>query len=113
MRGGTRERKDGHLKTMLVHIVVWKYKSETDEETRNLHRQSLKDLVGVIPGIVSFDVGEDILHLDRSYDTGLVSRFSDQDALDRYTVHEAHQRVAGMGKEIAAHVASVDFLTEE
>ncbi len=97
---------------MLTHIVVWKYKPETDDKTRKLHRKSLRELPGIIPDVVSFEVGEDILHLERSYDTGLVSRFADEAALERYTVHEAHQRVAKMGKEIASHVASVDFLTE-
>jgi hypothetical protein len=95
---------------MLTHIVVWKYKKETSEETREEHRRRLKALPEVIPNIESFQVGADMLHLDRSYDTGLVAIFPDQKALDFYTVHEAHQKVAGMGKEIAEHAVSVDFL---
>ena len=95
---------------MIVHIVVWKYKSETSEETRREHRTKLKSLPGVIPNIESFDVGSDILGLDRSYDTGLTSVFPDREALDFYTVHEEHQKIAAMGKEIAEHVVSVDFV---
>lgn len=97
---------------MLTHIVVWKYKEETSNEARKDHRARLKSLPGVIPNIVKFDVGADILHLDRSYDTGLVAIFPDKDALDFYTVHEKHQEVASIGKEIAAHAVSVDFFTE-
>lgn len=95
---------------MLTHIVCWKYKDETSEAVREEHRNKLKALPNVIPNIESFDVGADMLHLDRSYDTALVSVFPNKDALDFYTVHEAHQAVAKMGKEIAANVVSVDFI---
>ncbi len=94
---------------MLIHIVVWKYKSDTSQETRKNHIDRLKKLPSIILNIESFKVGADILHLDRSYDTGLVATFPDQEALDFYTIHEEHQKVAKTGKEIAEHVASVDF----
>lgn len=97
---------------MLTHIVVWKYKGETSEETREEHRTKLENLPNVISDIESFNVGADMLHLDRSYDTGLVAIFRDKEALDAYTVHEEHQKVANMGKEVAAHVVSVDFISE-
>ncbi len=64
----------------------------------------------MIDDIVSFDVGADILHLERSFDTGLTSAFADRDALDRYTDHPEHQLVAAFGKQIAEKVVSVDFL---
>ena len=97
---------------MLVHIVCWKYKAETDAVAREHHRSQLRALVGVIPEIVGFDVGEDILHLDRSFDTGLVSTFADRDALERYTAHPEHLKVAALGKEIAERVVSVDFVKD-
>lgn len=97
---------------MLTHIVCWKYKAETDAAMREDHRDRLRSLVGVIPEIIDFNVGEDVLHLDRSFDTGLVSTFADREALDRYTVHPEHQKVAALGKEIAEKVVSVDFLSE-
>jgi hypothetical protein len=96
---------------MLIHIVCWKYKAETDAETRRDHRDQLRTLPGLVPGIESFDVGEDILHLDRSFDTGLVARFQDMEALEAYTVHPEHQRVAAMGKQISQQTISVDFMT--
>ncbi|HMT07742.1 MAG TPA: Dabb family protein [Pyrinomonadaceae bacterium] len=96
---------------MLTHIVCWKYKSETTDEQRAEHIAALSALVGVIPEIITFEVGRDILHLDRSFDTGLVSTFADREALDRYTVHPEHQKVAAMGKEVAEKVVSVDFIT--
>lgn len=96
---------------MLTHIVCWRYKPETDIASREDHRARLRALVGVIPEIVDLRVGEDILHLERSFDTGLVSTFADREALDRYTVHPEHQKVAAIGREISAGVVSVDFIT--
>ena len=57
-------------------------------------------------------VGGDVLNLARSYDTGLVATFRDLEGLDVYTVHPVHQEVAGLGKQIAEQVVSVDFFTE-
>ena len=98
---------------MLIHIVCWKYKAETDDAARKGHREKLRSLVGVIPEIAAFDVGADMLHLDRSFDTGLVATFADADALERYTIHPQHQRVAALGREVAERVVSVDFVQGE
>lgn len=95
---------------MLIHIVCWKYKPETDAATRERHIEMLNGLVGEIDVIREFHVGADILGLDRSFDTGLVVKFDDPKALDEYTVHPEHQKVAAYGKEIAERAVSVDFL---
>lgn len=97
---------------MLTHIVCWKYKPETTPEQRRDHIAKLRVLPRLIPNIESFEVGADILHLDRSFDTGLVAVYPDRAALDAYTEHPAHVEVAAFGKEIAERVISVDFLVE-
>src|SRR5687767_12158534 len=94
---------------MLVHIVCWKYKDETSMETREEHRAKLSNLKNIISEIVDLKVGADVLHLPRSYDTGLVVKFKSLEDLDVYTNHPTHLEVAALGKEIAAHVVSVDF----
>jgi len=94
---------------MLVHIVCWRYNPEIDEPARDDHRSRLRALTSVIPDIVSFDVGKDVLHLERSFDTGLVAVFEDMAALERYTDHAEHQKVAALGKEISQQVVSVDL----
>jgi hypothetical protein len=96
---------------MLVHIVCWKYKPEVEAASRSAHRAKLAGLRDVIDSVVTLKVGEDILHLDRSFDTGLVATFADEAALDAYTVHPDHQKVAALGRELAEKVISVDFLT--
>ena len=94
---------------MLTHIVVWKYRADAPQAARDEHVAALKSLPGVIPGIISFNVGFDMLHLERSFHTGLVAVFPDRAALDAYTVHPAHQKVVALGRAISEQVASVDF----
>ncbi len=96
---------------MLTHIVCWKYKETTGDEDQAEHRARLLALRDVIPEIIDINVGADILHLDRSFDTGLVATFTDEDGLEAYTIHPDHQAVAALGKEIAERVVSVDFVS--
>src|SRR5687768_11617694 len=98
---------------MLTHIVCWKYKPETSEEEISDHIARLRALPSVIPNIISFSVGRDILHLERSFDTGLVAVYPDRAALDFYTDHLQHLEVAMLGKQIAEKVVSVDFISTE
>ena len=97
---------------MLTHIVIWKYRSDVDEATREEHVAQLRVLSSLIPEIESFNVGFDTLRLARSYDTGLAAVFRDRAALDAYTVHPRHIAVADFGRSISEHVASVDFESE-
>ena len=97
---------------MLTHIVCWKYKPEATEAERTQHLEKLRDLPNHIPNIVSFNVGTDILHLDRSYNTGLVAVFDDKEGLDAYTVHPTHQEVVTISRAISANVVSIDFITD-
>ena len=96
---------------MLTHIVIWKYRSDVTEEVRKQHVESLRRLATAIPEVRSLKAGFDVLHLPRSYHTGLVAVFDDRAALDAYTVHPDHVKVADLGKSIGEHVASVDFIS--
>lgn len=98
---------------MLTHIVVWKYKEEISDEKRREHRAKLANLKSIIAEVVDLRVGADVLHLARSYDTGLVATFKNVEDLDAYTIHPVHQQVAALGREIAAHAVSVDFVIED
>ena len=97
---------------MLTHIVCWKYKPETTATQRVEHIARLRALTAIIPNISRFDVGSDILHLERSFDTGLVAVYPDRAALDFYNDHPEHQAVAALGKQLAEKVVSVDFMSE-
>jgi len=94
---------------MLTHIVVWKYRADVPPTTREDHVERLRSLRSIVPGIESLSVGFDTLHLPRSFDTGLVAIFHDRAALDAYTIHPEHVKVAEFGRSLSEMVASVDF----
>lgn len=94
---------------MLTHVVIWKYRADVGEDIRAEHVTLLRRLASVIPELQSLSVGFDTLKLPRSYDTGLVARFTNRAGLDAYTVHPEHIKVAEFGRTISEHVASVDF----
>lgn len=94
---------------MLTHIVTWKYNPDVEQEVREEHVRLLRSLSSVIDEVESLAVGFDVLKLPRSFDTGLVAVFRDRAALDAYTIHPEHIKVAAFGKTISEQVASVDF----
>ena len=94
---------------MLIHVVCWKYKNEITDELRRDHVAKLRSLPNVIENIESFEVGADILHFERSFDTGLVAKFAGRAELDAYADHPEHQKVVALGKQIAERAISVDF----
>ena len=94
---------------MLTHIVIWKYRAEVEREVREEHVRLLQNLQPLIREVQTLHVGFDTVHLPRSFDTGLVATFADRAALDAYTVHPEHIKVAEFGRSISEQIASVDF----
>lgn len=94
---------------MLTHVVIWKYRADVESEVREEHVRFLRALMPIIKELESLSVGFDVVKLPRSFDTGLVAVFRDRAALDTYTVHPEHIKVAAFGKTISEQVASVDF----
>jgi len=94
---------------MLTHIVVWKYRADVPQTTREDHVERLRSLRSIVPGIENLSVGFDTLHLPRSFDTGLFAIFHDRAGLDAYTIHPEHVKVAEFGRSLSEMVASVDF----
>jgi hypothetical protein len=93
---------------MLLHLVLFKYRTDTDAATRAQHRERLDALRG-LDGVVGLKVGEDVVRSPRSYDTGLSITFPDRAALDAYQKNERHVPVAQFGVTISEHIAAVDF----
>ena len=94
---------------MLTHVVVWKYRADVPQTTREEHRARLRSLSTIVPGIESLSVGSDTLQSPTSYDTGLLALFRDRSVLDAYTVHPDHIEVVEFGRSITEAMAKVDF----
>jgi Stress responsive A/B Barrel Domain len=94
---------------MLMHLVCFKYKPDTDQATRTAHRERLRGL-STLNGVIDFKVGEDVVRNPaRSYDTGLCITFTNRGALDAYANHPRHVPVAQFGAGISEHVVACDF----
>lgn len=94
---------------MLIHIVAWKYRADAPQDAREKHREMLKALREIVPGIEDFAVGADFLRAHNSYDTGLFARFQDRAVLDAYTVHPEHVKVVEYGRAVAETMSKVDY----
>jgi len=93
---------------MLLHLVSFKYKSETAAALRAQHRQRLAALKG-LDGVIDLKVGEDVVGSPRSYDTGLAVTFADRAALDAYQTNAQHVPIAQFGVSVCEHIVAVDF----
>ncbi len=93
---------------MVVHMVSFKYKPETQAAARADHRAQLSRLRD-IDGVVDFKLGEDFVRSPRSFDTGLVVLFRDRAALDGYASHPRHVPVAQLGRNLSEAIVAVDF----
>ena len=93
---------------MVVHMVSFKYKTDTTAAARADHRARLATLTDV-DGILDFKVGEDFIHSPRSFDTGLVVLFRDRAALDGYATNPRHVPIAQLGRDLSETIIAVDF----
>ena len=46
---------------MLTHVVIWKYRPDVDQDSRDEHLAELRSLAGVVEGMERLAVGFDIL----------------------------------------------------
>ncbi len=96
-------------KTMIRHLVFFKFKPETTEAERAELMTLLQGLPGKIAEVQSLEAGFDVIHSPRSFDLALVTTFADLAALGVYAKHPDHQPVIELVKVICEQVAAVDF----
>ena len=92
---------------MIKHIVFQKFENKEDAVVA---MKMLQDLQGVVPTLISMEVGLDITHSERSYDLALIATFADEAGLHAYDEHEAHQKVREFIRPRRTATASVDFV---
>ena len=93
---------------MVRHIVLWKLK-ECPEKAENAARikQGLEALVGVIPGLLSLEVGKNVT--PGEYDLCLVSDFTSKEALALYQGHPAHDKVRQFVHQVIEGRVAADY----
>ncbi len=97
---------------MLRHVVFFKFKEGIGEEEIVDLEKSLAALSPVIPEILSYEFGRDVVRSERSYDLALVSTFEDVHSLQRYQKHPDHQIVLQKVNNLCESVLAVDFLMD-
>ena len=97
---------------MLKHVVFFKFKQGVAEAEIVDLEKSLAELPLIIPEILSYEFGRDVVRSERSYDLALVSTFRDLDSLQRYQIHPDHQIVLQKVNNLCESVLAVDFLSD-
>lgn len=95
---------------MLVHIVMFQFKEENKEANMARVKAMLEALPQKIDTLKSMEVGIDVSRSERSFDMVLVSMFDDQEGLDVYAPHPAHQEVVSVIKEVTLLSKVVDYI---
>lgn len=101
----------------LKHIVLWKFKDEAEGRTKAENAQWMKEhleaLVGVVPELLSAEVGINVTDSDAAYDAVLISTFEDKEAAARYKVHPAHQEISSYCKKVRLSRVVCDYWIED
>lgn len=76
---------------MIRHVVMWTLNDPADAPR---FKQLLDTCIGLVPGMIEFEVGIRSTGLDANVDVLLVSSFVDAVALDAYQNHPHHKAVS-------------------
>ena len=93
---------------MIKHIVMWKFKENTEKE-REEFLERLLALNGVIPEIESAEIKRNINMNGENYDAMLISTFENLEDMNKYKVDPRHLEVSSLCKAIRISRASIDY----
>lgn len=94
---------------MVEHIVLFKMMPESTAAEKEELLRKLRGLEGKIDGIVSLSAGESFTDRHKGYTIGLVVRFVDREALERYGPHPEHVPVKEYVAQVCEDVIAVDY----
>lgn len=93
---------------MITHIVLFKLKDRSPENIASTVAV-LRNMEGKIDELRHIEVGVDVIHSERSYDIGLVTKFDSMDDLQAYQVHPVHKVVIEHMTSVREASVSVDY----
>jgi hypothetical protein len=98
---------------MVKHIVFWKLRESAGGRSAKDNalemKSRLEGLKGVIPGIVTLEVGIDFSRTEESADVALYSEFPDRATLDAYQHHREHLAIGDFIREVRSERTVVDY----
>jgi hypothetical protein len=95
---------------MVRHVVMFKFKPETEMEHRMAFVQRLLRLTDEVEVIRALEVGQNITETPRASDLVLIVDLDDEEALKIYGDHPNHQPVKQMIAEICSETRVVDYV---
>lgn len=95
---------------MIVHIVMFKFKTENKAANIERVKTMLNDLLGKIESLNSMEVGLDFNQSERAFDLSLYSTFDSKEALSSYATHPEHLKVVAFIKEVTETSKVVDYI---
>lgn len=94
---------------MIKHIVMWKLKEENKQQNIANIKSMLENLVGKIDGLLSAEVGVNVVVDNDAFDAVLVSTFDSLDALHAYKTDPQHVVVSAFVKSVRTDRKTVDY----
>jgi len=98
---------------MIRHVVAFAL-TEEDPQLRAAQAEDaasrLNALLGVVPTLRTMTAGANVLFPDGNWDLVLVADFDDEEGLDAYQVHPAHQEFGAFLAPLRKDRVAVDFL---
>jgi len=98
---------------MIRHIVLFKFKKDTANESREKLISALRDLKNLRPLVKELEVGVDVAGKPNSYDIALSSVFETFGDVERYAVHPDHLKVVKLVEELCESSVKVDLEFQE
>lgn len=98
---------------MLKHIVMWKLKDEAEGATKAENAKKMKEMLEAlpakVPGVITLEVGIDVVQAETSSDVCLYSEFNNLEEMDAYQAHPEHQKCVAFIKQVVTERRAVDY----
>jgi len=94
---------------MIVHLVMFKFKEKNKENNILKVKKLLEDLENKISVIKSLEVGINFDTAPRAMDLSINLTFNTVEDLNSYVIHEDHQKVVTVIKEVTEYSKVVDY----
>ena len=90
-------------------MVMFKLRPDVSPAQRDEWLEISRRVHGEIELVRAYSIGEDLLHLPRSYDVAVVADFDSLEDVRAYADHPSHLTAVDLSRSLSEHIASVDF----